>query len=523
MSTLERCRICNECDFTEVINLGEQGLASCFPTKNDSDPSVVQLVLVRCNNDKCNLVQLKHTVPNSDMYEQPYGYRSGINKTMTEHLQGFVRKIESIVDLNDGDSVLDIGSNDATFLKSYKAKLRKFGVDPTGTQFKEYYTDDITLMPTYFKAGLVEDKMKVITSISMFYDLPDPVQFAKDVKSSLCDDGIWVMEQSYLPMMLKFNSFDTICHEHLEYYSLKQILYICELSNLQVFDVDFNPCNGGSFRVFITHPGGKYPINNDEISRIIEDEKSLNLDSFVDFNKRCDEIKQKFMQTLKQFDKDEVYLYGASTKGNTLLQHWGVDNTLIKAAAERNPRKYGCRTPITNIPIVSEDEMRADKPKCLVVLPWHFKSEFIEREKKYIDEGGTMIFPLPEFTIVRNNVVNVPISYGELIDKITILEIKSENIKDVNALKNIAVELELLKKSEPPIDELKEQLKAVNKIIWDTEDELHRIEKTCIFDDTFIKFARRAYTTNDERARIKKEINVLLGSTILEEKSYDYA
>jgi NDP-4-keto-2,6-dideoxyhexose 3-C-methyltransferase len=528
MASLHKCRICSGEDLTEVINLGNQGLASCFPRESDKDPDVVPLVLVRCNNSKCSLVQLKHTVPNSDMYEQPYGYRSGINKTMTEHLQNFVRKIESIVDLKDGDSVLDIGSNDATFLKSYDNKtLKKFGIDPTGSQFKEYYTDDITLVPTYFKAGLVENKMKVVTSISMFYDLPDPVQFAKDVKSQLHTDGIWVMEQSYLPMMLKYNSFDTICHEHLEYYSLKQILYICELADLEVFDVDFNPCNGGSFRVFITHKNGSYIVNRDTIDGVMRDEFGLRLDAdqpYIDFNKRCDEIRTKFINTLKQFPKDDVYLYGASTKGNTLLQHWGVDHTLIKGAAERNPRKYGCRTPITNIPIVSEAEMREANPKCLVVLPWHFKNEFIDREKEYINKGGTMIFPLPEFIIVRNNMVSAPISHGELIDKITILEIKLENIKDETALKNIENELNLLKKFETPsVKELKEQLKTVNKTIWDTEDELHRIEKTGVFDDNFIKFARQAYTTNDERARIKKDINKLLGSTILEEKSYDYA
>lgn len=528
MTTLTRCRICGCADSSEVIHLGNQGLASCFPRECDKDPPVVPLVLVRCNNSKCSLVQLKHTVPNSDMYEQPYGYRSGINKTMTDHLQDFVRKVESIVKLDDGDSVLDIGSNDATFLKSYDNKtLKKFGIDPTGSQFKEYYTDDITLIPTYFKAGLVEDKMKVVTSISMFYDLPDPVQFAKDVKATLHSDGIWVMEQSYLPMMLKYNSFDTICHEHLEYYSLKQILYICELADLEVFDIDFNPCNGGSFRVFITHKNGSYVINDETIGSVMEEEFDLKLDTdepYINFNQRCDEIRDKFMSTLKMFNKNDVYLYGASTKGNTLLQHWGVDHTLIKGAAERNPRKYGCRTPITNIPIVSEAEMREVNPKCLVVLPWHFKDEFIDREKDYINNGGTMIFPLPEFTIVKNNMVTIPVSHGELVDKITILEIKMENIKDETALKNIENELNLLKKFEvSSVQSLKEQLKDINKIIWDTEDELHRIEKTEVFDDNFIKFARKAYSTNDERARIKKEINKLLGSAILEEKSYDYA
>ena len=406
MSTIEHCRICKSDKLVDILDLGSQGLASRFPSLAEPDPQKVPLVLVKCENLDCCLVQLKHTVTNTELYEHAYGYRSGINSTMTKHLKDLVTDIESRVSLKPTDTVVDIGSNDATLLKSYSVQgLTKIGVDPTGTQFKEYYTDDIELIPTYFTRDALppETKAKVVTSISMFYDLPDPVQFMSDVKGVLHHDGVWVQEQSYMPEMLNTNSFDTVCHEHLEYYALKQIMIMARMANLSVFDVDFNSCNGGSFRVFLCQPGS-YAVNSDKIVDVLKNETFMGLSTvqvYSDFENRCKLIRDELVKFLKT--AGTVYLYGASTKGNTLLQYCGIDNQLVVAAAERNPRKYGCRTPITNIPIVSEEVMRANKPDVLLVLPWHFKSEFIEREKEFLKNGGTIVFPLPNLEIVRYN------------------------------------------------------------------------------------------------------------------------
>lgn len=401
MSTLTHCRICKSDRLVDILNLGNQGLASRFPNKGELDPPLVPLILSKCENPRCCLVQLKHTVTNTELYEHAYGYRSGINATMTNHLTDLVKTIESRVVLHSGDVVLDIGSNDATLLKSYKTEnIKKFGIDPTGIQFEEYYTNDITLIPTYFTADKFNLKAKVITSISMFYDLPDPVQFMKDIKTILHFDGMWVIEQSYLPEMLKTNSLDTICHEHLEYYAFKQILLMAEMANLQVLDVEFNDCNGGSFRVFLSHPGA-YKQNMNTISKIISDESLMQLDTlrpFEEFKINCEKVRSDLLKFLD--DHESVYIYGASTKGNTLLQYCNIDTTKVVAAVERNPRKFGCRTPITNIPIISETEMRLANPKCLLVLPWHFKKEFIQRENEFLKNGGTIVFPLPSLEIV---------------------------------------------------------------------------------------------------------------------------
>lgn len=404
MSTIEYCRICKSSNLVDILDLGDQGLASRFPAQGEADPQKVPLALVKCSNPECGLVQLKHTVKNTELYEHAYGYRSGINATMTNHLKSLVETIEKKVELHWGDVVVDIGSNDATLLKSYSIEgLKKIGVDPTGTQFKEYYTDDIQLIPTYFSSGVMGDvKAKVITSISMFYDLPDPVQFMRDIKNVLHPQGIWVMEQSYMPEMLNTNSFDTVCHEHLEYYGLKQIKYAAKFANLKVIDVEFNPCNGGSFRVFLAHPL-EFPVNESKLTEILNNEEFMNLgsiDPYKEFEERCKKIRSDLLGFLST--QKSVYIYGASTKGNTLLQYCGIDTTKVVAAAERNPRKYGCRTPITNIPIISEDEMRKRKPDVLLVLPWHFKKEFIEREQEFLKNGGTIVFPLPNLEIIRH-------------------------------------------------------------------------------------------------------------------------
>jgi NDP-4-keto-2,6-dideoxyhexose 3-C-methyltransferase len=404
MSTIEFCRICKSNKLVDILDLGHQGLASRFPSANEEDPQKVPLVLVKCDNPECSLVQLKHTVTNTELYEHAYGYRSGINATMTNHIQDLVKNIESRVKLEEGDVVVDIGSNDATLLKSYSAQgIRKFGVDPTGTQFIEYYTKDIKLIPTYFTKDVAEElpEAKVVTSISMFYDLPDPVQFMRDIKSVLHPKGVWVQEQSYMPEMLNTNSFDTVCHEHLEYYGLKQIVLMAKMAGLSIFDVEFNPCNGGSFRVFLCHAGA-YAGNAEKIIDILTHEKFMNLDSvepYKEFEDRCKNIRKELLEFLKT--AGTVYLYGASTKGNTLLQYCGIDHNFVVAAAERNPRKYGCRTPITNIPIISESDMRRNNPDVLLVLPWHFKKEFIEREQEFLKNGGTIVFPLPSLEIVK--------------------------------------------------------------------------------------------------------------------------
>jgi NDP-4-keto-2,6-dideoxyhexose 3-C-methyltransferase len=408
---ITECRICGNQDIPVVFDLGVHHLSSRFPAANEPDPIQVPLELVKCNdlnNDCCGLLQLSHNTSEEELYLHDYGYRSGLNNTMINHLTSLVNEIQDTIKLNENDIVLDIGSNDSTLLRAYPNTLIKVGIDPTGTQFKEFYPDNVTLLPTFFDASVYNsrftEKSKVITSVSMFYDLPSPLKFAQDIKSILAQDGIWVSEQSYCVTMLENNSFDTICHEHLEYYTLKQFQFIANHVGLQIINVTLNSCNGGSFRVTLAYPG-QYPVNP-MVNELLNQELELNLSDLkpiYEFIERCEEGKDTLMTFLRKehAQNKTIYLYGASCKGNSLLQYYGLDNSIISAAAERNEAKYGCRTPRSHIPIIPESEMRENNPDYLLVLPWHFKKEFLEREKEYIENGGCIIFPMPTLEFYR--------------------------------------------------------------------------------------------------------------------------
>jgi GDP-mannose 4,6-dehydratase len=405
-SICNNCRICKNPNLVDVINLGEQIITSRFPIYGDFSTPYTPIVLSLCTN--CSLVQLKYSTNASELYEYEYGYRSGISNTMREHLKQYQEEIISKVNLKEGDSIVDIGSNDSTMLQYYNKNLKRIGVDPTGKQFKQYY-GDVELIPTYFtynnfRSVYKELRPKIISSISMFYDLPEPVQFAKDVYNILDDDGIWTCEQSYIITMLRRNSIDTICHEHLEYYSLTAVKQIADIANFKIIDIKFNECNGGSFRIyFAKNESTLYNECKDLINKILEDENNYGIKSpelYTKFLRNCDNEVYKlnhFIDTLSK-NGEKMFIYGASTKGNCLLQYGKIDETKVKYAVERNPDKIGKMTS-TGIGIISEETMRANPPEYLLVLPWHFRDEIIKREDEYLENGGQLVFPFPNFEI----------------------------------------------------------------------------------------------------------------------------
>jgi GDP-mannose 4,6-dehydratase len=406
MEILTNCRICKSKNLVDVIKLGEQYITSRFPMYNDFSTPKTNITLCLCED--CSLVQLKETTASCELYEHEYGYRSGISNTMKDHLKEYQEQILSKVFLEKGDTIVDIGSNDSTMLQYYSSEYTRIGIDPTGKQFEKYY-GDVKLIPTYFTADNFKKiygntKCKIVSSISMFYDLPDPVQFAKDINEILHDDGIWTCEQSYLPYMLETNSIDTICHEHLEYYSFHQIKEIADRANLKILDVFFNSCNGGSFRIyFAKRTSSVFVENRGMIDDIIQKEKSMNLssvDTYKKFTDSCDREIKYLNDFIDNVNKDgkSVYIYGASTKGNCLLQYGNIGQDKIKYAVERNPNKIGKMTS-TGVEIIGEETMRKNPPNYLLVLPWHFRSEIIKREEDFLRNGGQLLFPFPKFEI----------------------------------------------------------------------------------------------------------------------------
>ena len=405
------CRICNNKDLINVISLGNQKITSIFKKYGDHD-KINSYPINLCMCKYCGLIQLEETTPADDMYKNNnYGYLSGISNTMKNHLKSYHNEILSKIILNKNDIVIDIGSNDGTFLHFYNTNLRRIGVDPTGNQFKTFY-NDLELISDYFNLNNVINnfgniKCKIISSICMFYDLPEPIQFAKDIYDLLDDDGIWTCEQSYLLDMLKTNGLDTICHEHLEYYALTQIVEIAKRSNFKIIDIKFNFSNGGSFRIYFAKKNSNKFNECTELINIIlkeeEEYKIKDLNTYINFKKNCDIELKKLTDFIQYINLDEkkAYIYGASTKGNCILQYCNITEKDIKYAVERNMEKIGLSTN-TGIEIIDEKTMRINPPEYLIVLPWHFKDEIIKREKEYLDNGGQLIFYFPTFEIISS-------------------------------------------------------------------------------------------------------------------------
>lgn len=417
MKTRTTCRVCAGA-LVPVLSLGEH-YVSDFVAPDAPDGLRAPLELMLCR--RCHLLQLKHTVPAEALYRN-YWYRSGTNKTMRDALADIANTAERLIHLGAGEAVLDIGCNDGTLLASYKTGgVFKIGFDPAenlagwsrpvADRIVTYFFDSI---PFTRDSQLSAYRPKIITSIAMFYDLEDPKQFVSDIKAVLHPNGLWIVQMSYLPMMLKQNEVGNICHEHLEYYSMQSFEYLLGLFDLEIVDVELNEINGGSLRAYIRHRGADGSVFGDATYRGLaaervramrENEIKLGLDdtrTYAEFAFWVERIKSDVVDFIRtQTGKGkQVYVYGASTKGNTVLQYFGLDRTLITAAAERNPDKWGKVTVGTRVPIVSEDAARAAKPDYFLVLPWHFVEEFQAREKPYLLAGGRFILPAPRFALI---------------------------------------------------------------------------------------------------------------------------
>jgi hypothetical protein len=400
---ISKCRSCKNSKINKTFSLGKQAFTGIFPKyKNETIPSG-ELSLVYC--DSCNLLQLENSFDKKKLYGDNYGYMSSLNSSMTSHLSRKANLLKKY-NLINGDLIIDIGSNDGTFLSFFQRKFNLIGIDPTIKKFRKNYRKDIIKVENFFsKNALItytKKKAKLITSIAMFYDLEDPIKFAEDVYELLDKDGIWHLELSYMPLMIKNLSYDTICHEHLEYYSLNSIKYIFDKVGFTIIDIQLNDINGGSFALTLSKNKNS---NNKVVEWLLNQESKDNINNistfknfFLKISKQKKDLKNLLENLIDM--KKKVYGYGASTKGNVILQFSNINSKLLPLIGEVNPFKFNRYTPGTKIKIVSEAAIKKNKPDYLLVLPWHFKDFIIKKEKKYLDSGGKLIFPLPQIEII---------------------------------------------------------------------------------------------------------------------------
>lgn len=379
----KHCRLCNFNGLKEVLTLGNQCISAFVET--DSPPITAPLDLVICA--ECNLLQLKHTTNPKILYTDNYGYRTGLNTTMIQEMKNITNSTIGRKKLKENDVIVDIGASDGTLLNFFPKNTLKVAFEPV-KKFASYYKGKETiLIQDFFNLksylDIVGKKAKVITAIAMFYDLDKPNSFLKDITKILDDDGILIIQQNYLPKMLQEGTFDNISHEHNCYYSIATLQTLLNRHNLEIFDVEFSPINGGCFRTFIRFS------NNLPYERF-KNEMESNIDKLSTF------INSEYKKGKK------IWIYGASTRGNVILQAARLAYPVISGASERNPEKWGKKTLGTNIPMYSEEEARKIHPDYFLVLPYWFGPEFLEREKKYLESGGKFIFPLPRFKIIGN-------------------------------------------------------------------------------------------------------------------------
>ena len=416
ITTIDKCRVSNR-NIKEIWDLGNFYLSHFYDDQKKDYPSSKLRIGI---GEGSNLIQLLESVERDAMYRN-YWYLSGTNKTMTKQLKDIVEIVPNWINLKDDDIVLDIGCNDGTLLDLYSKdiKVKKYGIDPATNLSKLAKSKIQNYLCDYFTANNFLNfsnnaKAKVITSIAMFYDQEDPNKFTKDIYDCLADDGIWILQLSYTPLMIMQNAFDNIVHEHLEYYTLNSLEYILHNNGFKIVDAELNNTNGGSIRVVACKNKNQMDnvsLFNNEIGlvrrqSIIEFENNNFEDmekSLLNLKKRVENLKNETLDLLHKLKKNgkKVIGYGASTKGNTLLQYYGINSSLIEFIAEKQKQKFGKYTPGSWIQIISEEKMRSLSPDYLFILPWHFTTEFLKREIDLLKNGTKFIVPLPNLKILE--------------------------------------------------------------------------------------------------------------------------
>jgi hypothetical protein len=405
---IKKCRNCESKEIKKLFTLGNLSYSGFFPASQSTKVEKKNLTLVKCSS--CHLVQLDEKFNPKKLYNNNYGYRTGINSTMTNHVKNIVKQCIKLTGIKRNEYVLDIASNDGTLLNFYPNNIIKFGCDPLISKYKKFYKNIQYKVSDFFTYKNIRKKLnksnkfKIITSIAVFYDLEKPNQFLKDVSKLLSDDGVFLLELADLYQIIKNTMFDTICHEHIEYYSCDVIRNMVEKNQMRIIKLEHNASNGGSTRFFICHKNSKYKSDIKNIKKFINNETKIGLKSMRTYRKFYSEIhrsKKKLINLVNNIlkKKQTIFGYGASTKGNILLDYFGLTDNEIKYIADRNPEKDGKFTPTNKIPIISEAKAHKLKPNYYLVLPWHFKKEILEREKKKIKGGVKFIFPLPKLKV----------------------------------------------------------------------------------------------------------------------------
>ena len=408
---ITKCRSCGSQNLKPILSLGNQYVVG-FVSNKEEGGTKVPLDLILCEN--CKLLQLKHNAPPESMWGEQYWYKSGINSMIKDNLKKIVDEIKEMINLKDEDIVIDIGCNDGTMFEYYNKNTNLVGFEPSKNVANEAKEKGYKVINNFFNAQNFKEefgnkKAKVISAISMFYDLEDPNKFMKDIVEILDKDGLFVIQQNYVASMLKNNAFDNICHEHREYYSLYSLNNLLEKYGLEIFDVHLNDLNGGSIRTYIKFKGNSniIPFENAKkrLDEIKDNEITLELNTskpYLDFANRIEGIKKEIMDFLKKEKAagKKICGCGASTRGSVILQYFELGPEIIDCLFDKNSDKEGKMPAGSWIPITSPENIDKYNPDYQFVVIWHLFKSLGNDEKNFVQKGGKFILPLPQFKII---------------------------------------------------------------------------------------------------------------------------
>tara|TARA_B100001093_G_scaffold233794_1_gene224072 strand:- start:2928 stop:4199 length:1272 start_codon:yes stop_codon:yes gene_type:complete len=410
---IKECRVCQHKDLVTVISLGNQYFSDFLDNKDELKGNErTPLELVICGNEKCRLLQTKHTVSRSALFTDNYWFRSSVNESLVEGLYDISSVVQEKLDIKENDYILDIGCNDGTLLRSFKSGI-KVGFEPATNIYNDAKKGTKKIINDFFSYEAFtkyfpDIRCKSITSIAMFYDLEDPNKFVSDISKCLDKDGVWTIQMAYLKTDIDKNGFDNIVHEHLEYYSLYSLEYLLSRHNLEVFDLELNDLYGGSIRTYIKHKEcKKFKIHDSviELRKAEIEDKFSEIQTYLNYASRVEKLKEKLLKFIieEQSKGKTIYCYGASTKGNTILQYFDINENLIEKVVDRDHRKFNKYTVGTNLKVISEEEGREQHPDYFIVLPWHLTDFFVQREKEYLEKGGKFVLAFPSLTIISED------------------------------------------------------------------------------------------------------------------------
>ncbi len=412
---IEFCRICGNKELIPCIDIGDQYLSSIFPNTLDYRDKLKRypLVIVQClkkSDSQCGSLQLAFNIDLSKMYED-YPYTSSTNTAMNKILQDVANSGKNLGILRERDTVLDIGCNDGTLLSFFEREnLNLVGIDPAqNVESSRVNSERFVRVKDFFTEKnfneVSGDKAKLVFGIAMFYHLRNPVRFCRDVESILDDNGVAIIQMAYLPAMIRTNMYNNIVHEHTGYYGTQHLKWILERAGLEPFDVELNNVYGGSFRVFAKKKGNQNFMPTKRLRENLEEEVSggiFNPETYSHFIDRISKTKRDLQGLVKEIKSEgkKIWVYGASTVGNTIMQFCDIGRDSIVAAADSNPFKFGKYMIGSDIPIVNEETMRGKNPDYLLALPYSFIDSFRQREKALVERGTKFIVPLPEVRIL---------------------------------------------------------------------------------------------------------------------------